>query len=284
MLFMPIGNNDVFSQEKIHSFETLPRNYLIKVKQLSEFIDRFNYQKDFLNHDIGPEFKSIITRYDYIRLLFDNEDKRFDPDMEDDTYKILVDMFIHEVCSDSIYIDCYSEQIFAELTCQISINGKNEEIRMLLKRESDHGLKWSIVSVDQNFNGRTAYQPSKRPDSSANDSSEIYIPPLSNETNFIDLKVLLNDQNNLNNLSSRDCVEENVLVFYDMIQSGVLKYQHVKSTTYHILDIPGWVVVVSNFHRNTNNSGWLISDLLSIDDVSNYFKEKYAYSVPGIFQ
>jgi hypothetical protein len=87
---MPIGNNDVFSQEKIHSFETLPRNYLIKVKQLSEFIDRFNYQKDFLNHDIGPEFKSIITRYDYIRLLFDNEDKRFDPDMEDDTYKILV--------------------------------------------------------------------------------------------------------------------------------------------------------------------------------------------------
>ena len=91
---MLFGINDAMSQEKIHSIKTLPRNYLIKVKQFSEFIDRFNYQKDFLNKDIGAEFKSIITRNDYILLLFNHEDKRLDPEFEDDTYQILVNMFI----------------------------------------------------------------------------------------------------------------------------------------------------------------------------------------------
>ena len=142
---MLFGINDAMSQEKIHSIKTLPRNYLIKVKQFSEFIDRFNYQKDFLNKDIGAEFKSIITRNDYILLLFNHEDKRLDPEFEDDTYQILVNMFIREICSDSIYIDRLSENIYAELTCKINLDGKDEEINMLLRREVDNGLKWAIV-------------------------------------------------------------------------------------------------------------------------------------------
>ena len=277
------GINDICAQEKIHSIKTLPRNYLIKVKQLSEFIHRFNFQKDFLNQDIGPEFESIIARNDYIRLLFNNEDKRLNPEIENESYRNLVDFFIHEVCSDSIYIDPFSEQIYAELTCQISINGKNEELNLLLKREIDNGLKWAIISVNQNFNREKEYQWIRHDDTDTGDKPKSYIPPLSNETNFIDLKILLNDADNLDHLSSGDCIKENVLGFYNMIRKGALKYQHVKSIQYHILDIPGWIAVVTNFHRNTDNSGWLISNLILQDDFSTYFREKYAYSPSGTF-
>ena len=50
----------------------LPFNYQIKVKQFNEFVDRFNYERDFLNQDIGPSFSDKITRQQYIGLLFDH--------------------------------------------------------------------------------------------------------------------------------------------------------------------------------------------------------------------
>ncbi len=277
------GISNMQAQEKIHSARELPRNYLINVKQLSEFIDRFNFMKDFLNQDIGPEFESIITRDDYIRLLFNNEDERLDPGNKNKFYPDLMNRFVRKVCSDSVYINPFSEQIYAELTCQVNIKGNKEELDLLLKREIDNGLKWAIISVDQNFRNEARYQSNKDQDTGREDRPKIYIPPLSNETNFIDLKTLLNDQKNLSDLSANDCVEENVSGFYDMIRKGSVKFQYVKSLHYHILDIPGWVIVVENFRRNTDNSGWLISNLELRDDRSNYFKAKFAYSLPGTF-
>lgn len=270
------------AQEKIHSVRELPRNYLINVKQLSEFIDRFNFRKDFLNQDIGPEFESIITRDDYLRLLFNEEDERLDPGNENKFYLDLTERFVHEICTDSVYINPFSEQIYAELTCQVDIKGNKEELDLLLKREIDNGLKWAIISVSQNFSSKSGYLSNKDQDTGRADRTKIYIPPLSNEINFIDLKTLLNDQKNLSDLSANDCVEENVSGFYEMIRKGTVKFQYVKSLHYHILDIPGWVIVVENFRRNTDNSGWLISNLELRNDRSNYFKAKYAYSLPGI--
>lgn len=283
VICMLIGYEGTLAQENIHSIKTLPRNYLIKVKQLSEFIDRFNFQKDFLNKDIGPEFKSIITRSDYIRLLFNNEDNRLDPVFDDDTYQILVDMFLHEVCADSVYIDRYSEKIYAELTCLVNIRGKDEYIDLLLRQESNHGLKWAIISVDQNFNTKIESQQYKPQDKDTG-GLQSHIPPLSNEINFMDLKALFYDHNNLHNLSADDCVKEKMMGFYDMIRNGSLQYQHVKSIHYHILDIPDWIIVITNFQRDTDNSGWLISDLILKDDLSDYFYDKYAYFVPLVFK
>lgn len=278
-----VGHHSVLAQEKIHSIKTLPRHYLIKVKQFSEFIDRFNFQKDFMNNDIGPEFESVITRNDYILLLFNHEDKRLDPEVKDDTYQIHADMFIREICSDSIYIDRLSENIYAELTCLVNMNGKDEEINLLLRQEFDNGLKWAIISVDHRFDNGDVNRQNKFDDADSDETIN-YIPPYSNETNFIELKMLFNDHKNLDNLSSKDCVKENLNGFYNLIRNGLIKYHHVKSIKYHILDIPGWILVVTNFQRNTDNSGWLVSDLLLVDDVSNYFTNKYAYFLPGINQ
>ncbi|MBN2214159.1 MAG: hypothetical protein JW723_07935 [Bacteroidales bacterium] len=278
---MLIGFCNIYAQQDKYSVGNLPRNYLIKVKQLSEFIDRFNFQKDFLNQDIGPEFESVITRNEYIRLLFDDEDKRLDPGVEDKSYQNLIESFIYKVCTDTFYIDPLSEQIYAELTCQVSINGKNKELDLLLKRETDNGLKWAVISVYPDLKSEPGFNTDKQEDKNLKDSPGSYIPPLSNETNFIDLKILLNDHENLNHLSSRDYVEENVLGFYNMIRRGALKYQHVKSLHYYLLDIPDWMMVVDNFKRNTDNSGWLISNLASKDHIHSYFKEKYDYSPAG---
>src|SRR5262245_64816028 len=45
-----------------------------------------------------------------------------------------------------------------------------------------------------------------------------------------------------------------------------LKYMQVNEVQYHFLQIPNWVFVVSQFHRDSKNSGWLISKLYSNPD------------------
>jgi hypothetical protein len=104
-----------------------------------------------------------------------------------------------------------------------------------------------------------------------------YIPPYSNETNFITLKRLLNKNNkSLSSLNSSIYKSGSNNIFYYLITQGTIKFHHVEKISYHILDIQGWISILNNFIRNTENSGWLISELKTIDSrYYQHFKEKY---------
>jgi hypothetical protein len=257
----------------------LPRNYLIRVKQFSEFIARFNYEKDFLNQDIGPAFSDKISRGQYIGLLFNStSDSRMPEKTIHDT---LVANFIREVCRDSLFIDDYSELVFAELKCRVTINGKNSYVSVLARQEVDHGLKWSFVSVHPDFNGdggngneagqyMTPGTQKEQPD---------YIPPLSNETNFIVLKKILTGKNNLGIYTAKHHNPERINDFYRAIGTGELKFNYVEAITYYLFDVPGWIIVIRNYQRDTANSGWLISELMRIEgDSYPYFTDKFGLS------
>jgi hypothetical protein len=251
----------------------LPRNYLIRVKQFHEFISRFNYEKDFLNRDIGAAFAAKMSREQYIGLLFNSasEDRTKEKVMHD----TLVANFIREVCRDSVFIDIYSELVFAELKCRVTANGRNSYLSVLVKQEIDHGLKWSFVSVypDPDTAGEEYNSPgiqSDQPD---------YIPPLSNETNFIVLKKILNGRNNLRIYTARRHNPERINDFYRAIGAGELKFSYVEAITYYLFDVPGWLIVIRNYQRDTANSGWLISEIGRINgDSYRYFVEKFGLS------
>jgi len=254
----------------------LPRNYLIKVKQFNEFIHRFNYEKDFLDQDIGPAFSDKISREQYIGLLFNNayEDKMPETIMHD----TLVANFIREVCRDSLFIDTYSELVFAELNCSVTVNGKDCYLSVLARQEVDHGLKWSFVSIYPDFNSKRKKEGREGQYISTGTRSEQpdYIPPLSNETNFIVLKKILSGENNLGIYTAKHHNPERINDFYQAIGTGELKFNYVETITYYLFDVPGWIMVVRNFHRDTANSGWLISELERIGgDSFPYFTEKF---------
>jgi hypothetical protein len=148
----------------------------------------------------------------------------------------------------------------------------------LLKQEIDHGLKWSIVSVHSNDsigkkgNGAHAQFISR----SLEKEQPEYIPPLSNETNFMVLNKIFTNRNNLGIYSARNYNPQRVNPFYYAVGTDELKFKYVESITYYLFDVPGWAMIVRNFQRDTNNSGWLITEIERTNgDTYLYFKEKF---------
>lgn len=278
--YLIIGCFGASAQLVTSDINQLPRNYLIRVKQFNEFIGRFNYEKDFLNQDIGPAFSDKISREQYIGLLFNNTSDDGMP--EKPTNDTLVTNFIRTICSDSLFIDTYSELVFAELKCRVTVNGKNSYLSVLARQEIDHGLKWSFVSVHPDFNPEGKREGGERKYISPVTQSEQpdYIPPLSNETNFIVLKKILTGKNNLGIYTAKHHNPERINDFYHAVSSGDLKFNYVESITYYLFDVPGWLIIVRNYQRDTANSGWLISELSRIEgDLYPYFSEKFGLSL-----
>jgi hypothetical protein len=279
VVFLITGCLSVSAQLVVPDNGQAPRNYLIRVKQFSEFIDRFNYQKDFLDRDIGPAFSKKISREQYIGLLFNSASDGILP--ENNIPDTLASDFIRVVCNDSLFIDRYSELVFAELKCRFTRNGETLYLSLLARQEVDHGLKWSFVSVHPELSGGDESAGKDRNDNIPVTQKEQpdYIPPLSNETNFIILKKILTSKNNLGIYTAKHHNPERIHEFYHAVNTGVLKFNYVESITYYLFDIPGWMMIVNNYHRDTVNSGWLISALERMEgDSYPYFAEKFGLS------
>ena len=168
-------NKNVFSQTLTTS---TGRNYYLNVKQFNEFVDRFNYKTDFLGNTIDSIFESKISREKYLELLFNNEDSRLVPgdDKYSDNYVKLKKEFIQEVVSDSYLIDKYSIEIIAEAKSLVTYKNSSREISVYLNQEIvNDGVKWVILSVNAEFLNILSH-----------DTVGLrFIPPTSNETNFI---------------------------------------------------------------------------------------------------
>jgi hypothetical protein len=91
-----------------------------------------------------------------------------------------------------------------------------------------------------------------------------FIPPSSNETDFMNLKRALEDTDYLQYYASSEYSPENLTLFFFMIKTGLLSFEYVEEINYNIIDIPGWQITVKEFPRNDMNSGWLISDIKSL--------------------
>jgi len=88
-----------------------------------------------------------------------------------------------------------------------------------------------------------------------------FIPPASNETDFINMKRALEDVDHLQYYASKDYDAYNLTLFFYMLNSGLVKFKYVEELTYHIIDLPGWCIKIKEFNRIEMNSGWLISDI-----------------------
>jgi len=229
----------------------LERNLHLNVKQLSEFVSRFNYETDFKGNKLDSVFKTKIDRKKYLELLFNAEDSRH----YSTEYKALKKRFIDTVVSNNFLLDRYSLQIIAEAKARVLYKNKPTEVSVLLNREIlNRGVKWVILDVRADFlNVLKTDTVLLR-----------FIPPTSNETDFISLKRVFDDKA-FQHYYSHNAYEYNSLsAFLFALNTGIVKYEYVNEIIYHISEIPGWQIRLKNFNRNTTNSGWLIDSIQEI--------------------
>jgi hypothetical protein len=270
---MQINGQDLDIYDKIPAAQ----NMVLRVKQFDEFIGRFNYTQDIFGNPISNYFTEKISRKEYLNSLIDLKDPRFiaggtefDPE-----YKGKIDSFISEVTNpeNPRFINPNSELIFAEAESIFELDGRKTTINLILKKETSHlSVKWVIAGIKNDFAG-IATIPFQ-------DSVISIIPPNSNETNFMALHRVFEDSKNLPGYFYTDFENDNLSILLYYSQKHDLEFIGIKEITYYILDIPGWVLVVKEFNRDSKNSGWLITDVINIDvNIENFLREYLNISV-----
>lgn len=241
-------------------------NFAMKVKQIDEFMDRFNSLHDAPIRQYMREQHSIdtISRTSLILSLFNQEDTTWNQEG--------VRTFVADVIQDSlpITLDFYDEGWYAELDCTGHYKGREQDFTLVLSLEvlpHNKGSKWVIEGVSADFLEPGPSQDYRRS-----------LNPASYGNDFIDLSEVLLDTTNVRNYLNTDRQHSQLLLFLNELHERHLLFKQVNSITYHFLQIDNWIIKVRDFNRDAPNSGWLISELLQVNDQQKLqYQEKVLY-------
>ena len=247
------------------------KRFLLEVKQLDQFIKRFNNEEDILTGNEKTAEEITANRKDF--KGFQLERKKIlmslfnlgDSSLFNKTTREFVNFIGND--TDLITISYYDPDWYAAVNCTMNYKGKNFPVILTMKNEGSYksGFKWIIESASPDFFKST---------SSHKDSTKS-IGPMNHELGFMGLFNVFNDAKNITEYTSKNFIPDNFSVFLFLVKSGEIKYVQVNSVKYHFLQLKNWIFTVEYFNRNDNNSGWLISSLFKVSDSEkmNYRKK-----------
>jgi len=259
--FFPFTSSAQIRNDNV--FDDLPEHLLYQVKQLDQFIARFNSNENAEGIRINATQASQEDREKILASLFDLEMLN-QPD-----FKAKAIRFIDEVAGSKIQnLSFYDNNFFATINCKVLYKNKREQLTLTLVVEGNpsNGSHWGIKGARANFLEETKQHKSK-----AN-----IIPPTNHEVEFIALLDIFNEKKDLNNYISGGNSTNQLNQLNEVLKSGNLKMLSTSPPTYHFLQVPGWLFTVDYFNRSSNNSGLLISDLQRAGqpEINKYKTEK----------
>src|SRR5690606_5487550 len=183
-------------------------------------------------------------------ILFDAGNTGINPDL-----KV---QFAKEVLDGDIRLNFHGGNWFSEVHTIFTMNGKDQPVTLFMELEKDHlGSKWVISKVHaemfETYFKRDTLRVGK------------FLHPLSHELAFMNLrKAFTNDS--LSQFTVKRFVPDHLSVFLYEIKKGNLKFKTVGDVKFHFFQINGWYFELSEFNRAGYNTGWLISNLVKVND------------------
>ncbi len=216
-----------------------------KVKQIDEFIHRFNFNVNKFN----PEVLGISRREEQLPLLFERNYKSQNEQKVDD---------FSWAAMYSPRLSFYNPDWYAVVKCEATYRGKKVQMDLTLKVQiSDNGgASWIIAGAETPFLYTSA---------ECNDPSKM-IPPSNNEVGFVGLYRVFNDKNNLSAYYPKTYEADYLSILLYAVKNGEIKFIQPLSIRYYFAQVVDWIFVVEHFNREEKNSGWLISEALPIND------------------
>ncbi|MEZ4826611.1 MAG: hypothetical protein R3C61_10010 [Bacteroidia bacterium] len=225
--------------------------FALEVKQLDEFIERFNYEENtMVLQYIRQHFPNQVPgRADLLKTLFNlNRTNWNEPEVK---------AFIHQVADtcNPEYLNFFGNDWYAELDCAVLYRGKPEKATLIMQiqREPGHASKWVIKGVKTDF----LYIPREEDESRT-------LNPVSHGTDFMGLGKALADVRNIRNYITTDFTPDQLTLFLSGIMDGTITFRQVNHICYHFLQVEGWAFQLKRFLRNSGNSGWLINELVRV--------------------
>jgi hypothetical protein len=224
-------------------------------KQVNQFLRRFNGEEDEKGNRYyarDKQYRSVKLRKKYLATLFDDSNAGMSAALKTDFVKFLLEK------PETTILDFHGGNWFSEVQTTFTQNGKDQTVTMFMELEKDHlGSKWVINRIhadmfDQYF---------------VRDTTRVgrFLHPMSHELDFMNLrKVFINDS--LSQFTVKRFVPDHLSVFLYEVKKGNLKYKTVNQVKFHFFQIDGWYFEISEYNRPGYNNGWLISNLVKLNN------------------
>jgi len=249
-LFLCVGTGR--AQESGNNFFA-ERKFLFEVKQIDEFIERFNDDEgSFLREHIKQYYPDVkIDRTSLLRTLFDNDNKKLPAQLKKE--------FIDNVISAPLYLGFGDNDWYADVTCSFTYKNRSitAKLRLQVVADSSMGSEWKIGNIS------CAAIPAYANPLPATPSTDRFISPMSHTTNFSGLDRVFLDKAHMKDYLTPKCLQEaQAQAFLHAWRNNEIRFTSVQSIRYHFAQIPGWHFMVELCAKQKSiNTGWLITSL-----------------------
>lgn len=262
-LILIFGKNQLYAQSILtNDLDTYIQD--VRIGLVDEFFWRFNGDT---NHPDVESSNDSIERRENLIMLFDLS--RF-TNSKDSAF-IEAQKMAEIIILDSIKINYCDTSWVALAHCKGTLENKEVDFDIFLtvEQRSTLGQKWTISQVDGDFLGIEA----------PNNNPSIIILPDDHETNFLSLRRITSEQpHNILLFINKNQEYEKLSTFLYLIYNNKLKIDYVENLEFIFTQVPGYMFHVKYIDRETNNSGWLISNFYRSD---NDNKESFLHYVYG---
>lgn len=228
-----------------------------RIKLVDEFFDRFNGKEG--HPDISRKDKDYRKK----NLMFVFNGRMF-KSKEDAKFKELQN-FINTVIEKNISINYSDTTWFTKAVCHGKLKGKEVDFTLFLNVEhrKEDMYKWVIAKAEGDV---FKLKPSLK-------SEKIMLMPDDHETNFMSLHRITTEKDDLISCyMQKDYPLDETSVFLSDVYNGLLDIDYVKDLQFIFYQVPNYVFRIKFIERETNNTGWLITDF---DKVSEDEKEDF---------
>ncbi|MEK6478373.1 hypothetical protein WJR50_12595 [Catalinimonas sp. 4WD22] len=260
MLILIVFANVALGQGMIQQYDR--ENFAMQVKQIDEFIERFNNTDSTLvKKYLKEQYDLEVSRKDLVLSLFDLQSKNWDQQQ--------IKQFLEDVVYSSKppYLSFYDRNWYANVECSADYQGQAISFELVMSTVTNPKkgtVNWVIRSLnasDIDFCGSFDFNT--------------LLPPNGHGTNFLELRRMFT---NPKNYYDHTQPEENLMnQMLQMAAQGDLEFLGVKNIAYHFLQLDRWIIRVEEIEQSNTDtiSGWLIRALIQANEEE---KEKYLYN------
>ena len=225
-------------------------------KQVNQFFRRFNGEESEKGDRYYPEdklYRSEKLRKKYLATLFDENNSGMSAALKVEFVKNVLDK------SNLSFLNFTGPDWFSEVQVLFTANGKEELVTLYMELEKDHlGYKWVIGRVQAQI-----FEPYFQHDTT---TVGRFLHPLSHEMDFMNLRKAFIHSDSIAQYTSKKFRPDQLSVFLYEVRKGNLKFKSVQNVKFHFFQVNGWYFELAQFNRSGYNTGWLISNLVKLNN------------------
>ncbi len=242
--------------------------FYAETKQVNQFIRRFNAEENNQGVKLSSQdaqYHSNTLRHQYIPMLFDQQNTEIS--------ELLKRAFVNDVTLADApkYLDFHGGDWFGEATVRFKRGNKTVYITLLMKLVDENlGSKWVIDDV--------RYNPYEGLYASDEKSASRFLHPLSHELDFMNLDKVFRDKQHTGDYFKKDFQACKLSMFLYELLNGSLEFEYVTDVKFHFFQLEGWYFEISELNRTGLNRGWLITNLIKLENGQKESLTNYLYN------